>query len=70
MHQYQIIVETKDKLLFSTEWVTGLDSAIPLAMLLASRFEEPTYRITVSHRVLDITAQNWGSFVVGDTSGR
>jgi hypothetical protein len=69
MHQYQVIVETKDKRLFATEWVTGLDSAIPLAMMIAARFEEPTYRITVAHRILDITAQEWGQFVVGD-SGR
>ena len=69
MHQYQVTVETKDKRLFATEWVTGHDSAVALVLLIASRFEEPTYRIGVSHRVLDITAQEWGDFVVSEASG-
>ena len=64
MHQYQVIVETKGTILFTTEWVTGIGSGIPLAMAIASRFEEPTYRITVAHRILDITAQPWGEFVM------
>lgn len=69
MHQYQVTVETKDKRLFATEWVTGHDSAVSLVMLIASRFEEPLYRIGVNHRILDITAQEWGSFVVSESSG-
>lgn len=69
MHQYQVTVETKEKRLFATDWVTGLDSAIPLAFLIASRFEEPLYSIRVQHRMVDITAQEWGAFVLTEGSG-
>jgi hypothetical protein len=64
MHQYQVIVETSGHRLFETNWVTGRDSVEPLAMLLASLFPEPTYRVSVMHRMVDLTATEWGEFVV------
>lgn len=69
MHQYQVTVETNGSRLFSTNWVTGHESAQSLVLAIASRFEEPTYQITVSHRALDITGTAWGDWVVSD-SGR
>lgn len=65
MHQYQVIVETGSTRVFETDWVTGRESAVPLTMAIASRFEESLYRVTVSHRVVDLTATPWGEFVVG-----
>jgi hypothetical protein len=51
--------------LFETGWVTGRDAIEPLALLIASRFMEPEYMVTIAHRVVDITATAWGDFVVG-----
>jgi hypothetical protein len=65
MHQYQVIVETKGHRLFATNWVTGRDAIEPLALLLASLFPEPTYLVTIAHRVVDLTATAWGDFIVG-----
>jgi hypothetical protein len=65
MHQYQVIVETGETRLFVTDWVTGRESAVPLVMAIASRFEESLYRVTVASRIVAITAQPWGDFVVG-----
>jgi hypothetical protein len=65
MHQYQVIVETNGHRLFATNWVTGRDAIEPLALLLASLFPEPTYLVTIAHRVVDLTATAWGDFIVG-----
>lgn len=69
MHQYQVIVETGDTRLFETNWVTSRESAVPLAMAIASRFEEPIYRTTVAQRIVALTATPWGEFVTESGSG-
>lgn len=66
MHQYQVLVETDGHRIFETNWVTGKETADPLVMLISSKFPEPVYHVSVAHRVMDLTAQPWSEFVVGE----
>lgn len=62
MHQFQVIVEFNGHRLFATEWITGEDAAMKLALLIASKFPEP-YLVMVSARDIALQAKPWNEFV-------
>lgn len=63
MEQFQVIVEHAGHRLFTTEWVTGKTAAIPLAMLIGSKFPEH-YSVLVSKRTMELASLPWDQFVV------
>jgi hypothetical protein len=64
MKQFQVAVEHAGHRIFVTEWVTGVDAAIPLAMLLASKFPPP-YEVLVALREQHLVSIRWDEFVTG-----
>jgi hypothetical protein len=62
MKQFQVIVEHAGHRLFTTDWVTGRDAAIPLAMLIASKFPAP-YVVSIAKRTQDLITVAWDEFV-------
>lgn len=63
MEQFQVIVEHAGHRLSTTEWVTGREAAIPLAMLIASKFPD-SYNVMVAKRTMDLASVAWDEFVV------
>jgi hypothetical protein len=66
MKQYQIAVENADHIVFATEWIMGAEAAMPVALLIASRFPEP-YLVLVRERSTELQAIPWNDFVSGNT---
>lgn len=64
MHQFQVIVETDGHRLLESQWVTGRESATKLTALIASKFPEPTYLVTVAHQTVDLVSPQWDAFLM------